>query len=354
MTNIILFDQDTQNYRQSIYQYFKSELLKHGYNLIVVYDKKLNQLPDGSGLFIGIDYSLKSFQKIVFKHRAKIVISFVWLRYKFILPFLLLCRTRGVKTIVWSHGINLQKKQQLFKNMFYYVRQYLADSLIIYSNDQTAFIIAHHRKLFIANNTLHFNSLPSIHKSKLDLKKKYNLHNQIVLLSVGRFDQNNRKIQHLIQVSDLLSDKYIIIIIGSGLTESQSKQIDSKINMRYIGKIYDELTVCEYYKLSDLFLMPGAIGLSLNQAFYYGSPVVIENVDHGPEVYYLKEGRNGLKYRSSDYIDLKDKIYEIINNDYDNYSKCATETILSEGNIQKMLNGFKGALKYVDSKNNSL
>ena len=173
MKNLILFDQDTQHYRQSIYHYFREEFKKFDYNLIVVYDKKLNNIKNDKDFFIGIDYTFHSFNKIIKYFNCRIIIQFVWLRYKFLLPFMIFNKIRGVKTIVWSHGINLQNKNKVIKNQFYYLRQHLANALIIYSKNEKQYIKASHKKLIIANNTLNFNEFPVIKLSKNELKHKY-------------------------------------------------------------------------------------------------------------------------------------------------------------------------------------
>jgi glycosyltransferase involved in cell wall biosynthesis len=50
-----------------------------------------------------------------------------------------------------------------------------------------------------------------------------------------------------------------------------------------------------YFKLADVFLMPGLLGLAVLDAFAAGVPVVTTNVPiHSPEIEYLEEGRNGL------------------------------------------------------------
>lgn len=349
--NLILFDQDVQLYRQSIYRYFHQEFRKWGYNIIVVYDKNKNEIDPRDGLFIGIDYSFFNFVNIIKKYNCKTVIQFVWLKYLFSLPIIIYNRLNGVKTIVWSHGINLQNIHQPIKNILYYLRQYLASALIIYSPMQKQYIKASHKKLFIANNTLHFAALPAVTITKEILKSKYDLENRKVLLSVGRFDTNNRKVKQLIELAPTLEDDYEIIIIGSGVDEDEISQMKTMSNITYLGPIYDDKTICEYYKLSDLFIMPGAIGLAVNQAFYYGTPVVVEDVPQGPESYYLKNQMNGLYYDEGNIQDLKNRIDTIMKSEdiYQKYSNNAKNVIQKQGSINIMLKGFEEAIKYVNN-----
>jgi glycosyltransferase involved in cell wall biosynthesis len=50
-----------------------------------------------------------------------------------------------------------------------------------------------------------------------------------------------------------------------------------------------------FFKVSDLFLLPGRVGLAILEAFAAGLPLLTTNVPyHGPEVEYLENGRSGL------------------------------------------------------------
>lgn len=351
MINIILFDQDTLFYRQSIYYYFRKKFKDNGYNLTVVYDIKLNNIRDTSGLFIGIDYSYRSFRKIIKNYNCKIIIQFVWLRYKFIIPFMLINRMKGIKTIVWSHGINLQRKKQIFKNRLYYIRQMLANALIIYNIEQIKYIKVSREKVFVANNTLNFYDFPNIKYTKEELKEKYGFVSQKILITISRMNTNNRKVEHLIELAKIMDPTFTIIIIGPGISEKQVQEISKNIKIRYLGIIYDQKIICEYYKMADLFVMPGAIGLSINQAFYFGVPVVVEENNESPEVTYLKNGENGFYYEKDNIDDLYYKIKFILNSsNYNAFSMCAKNTIMKEASVEKMFLGFIKSVRYVNGE----
>ena len=260
-------------------------------------------------------------------------------------------KLKGKKIIVWSHGINLQNTNQPLKNILYYIRQFLADALIIYTPQQKKYIKASHKKLFIANNTLDFNSLPIINESKNELKEKYGYTDKKIILTVGRFFENNRKVSHLISLGRLLDDSYKLLVVGPGLSDSDKEEMTVLNNMNYLGVIYDQKIICELYKMADLFIMPGAIGLSLNQAFYYYTPCIIENVPHGPEAYYFKDGYNGYLYRKGSIEDLYKKTNEMLDNEkYEKFCENAYTTIQTEGSFNKMLEGFIAAIDYVQNE----
>jgi glycosyltransferase involved in cell wall biosynthesis len=279
-----------------------------------------------------------------------LIILFVWLRYTFLLPFMLYCRLKGIKTITWSHGINLLKKRRPIKNRFYYLRQRLARALIIYSENEKKYIKASHRKLFIANNTLNFHDFPEINLEKEELKRKYHLEKKKIILFVGRISVPGRKIEALIELAGKLDDNYMILVIGPGLRDELVAQIEKSENIRYYGAVYDPVKIAEIYSLSDLFCMPGPIGLAINHAFYYGLPVVTEEGEHGPEIAYLEQGRNGFLYKKNDIEDLRAKVLYLLENpeEYNRFSKNAKETIEREASIERMVKVFVDAVRYAE------
>jgi len=347
MKKIVLFDQDLQHYRKNIYRAFAKEFVKKGYIITVYFDQALGgQVQDS--LFNAIRYDFASFRKAIYREHPDIIIQFVWLRYKFVLPFMAWAKMKGCRIIVWSHGINLQNQNQKLKNMLYYVRQLLADALIIYTPEQKRFIKASKKKLFIANNTLAFCSFPIIADDKARLKMRHKLGEKKVILSVARFDTNNRKVAHLVELSKMLDNNYHVLLIGPGISDDRAEEIADLPNIEYKGPLFEERQVCEYYKLADVFVMPGAIGLAINQAQYFGTPVIAEDVEHGPEAYYLKHGYNGFLYDKDDVEDLRRKVLDVLDDEkYPGFSKNAKATSRDLGSFDRMLNGFLEAIRYV-------
>ena len=351
MKTLLLFDAETQHYRQSLYSYFEKEFARHGYRLKVVYDNRLNDIQ--GDLYTGIRYSFTNFNAIIKEHHPHLVILFVWLRYPFLLPFMLYQRLKGIKMITWSHGINLQKKDNRLMNQLYYLRQRLAHGLIIFSENERQYIKASHKKLFIANNTLNFHDLPEITLSKEQLKGKYGLAGKKIVLCVGRMNTNNRKPDYLLEgFASLSPGEFVLVMVGEGLTPEQQKRIKDMEQVRYLGAVYDPVKINEIYKMSDIFCMPGALGLAINQAFFHGLPVVAEDVAHGPEGIYLKNGQNGFLFREGDVTDMMAKINTLCRDEslYTEFSRQARETILQEASEEKMRDGFLEAIRYVENR----
>jgi glycosyltransferase involved in cell wall biosynthesis len=99
--------------------------------------------------------------------------------------------------------------------------------------------------------------------------------------------------------------------------------------------------------------MPGGVGLAINHAFFHGMPILIEDVNHSPEAYYLKPGENGFIFNKGDATDLAKKIRLLLTNEelYAEFSKNALETTTTgEASFSNMTDGFVRALEYTRNK----
>ena len=99
-----------------------------------------------------------------------------------------------------------------------------------------------------------------------------------------------------------------------------------------------------WYHVADIFVMPGAIGLAINQSFYHGVPILLKDVPHGPEYYYFEDKVNGRLYGKDRPIQEE---LRLIEQDLNRYSYEAKTTADTKMNLQIMLNGIKNAIKSV-------
>lgn len=92
-----------------------------------------------------------------------------------------------------------------------------------------------------------------------------------------------------------LVDDFELLVIGKGPDELVVKDAAARYDWcHYIGPVFGVDRV-RYGAVSDLFLLPGAIGLNIVDAFAMG--LAVASVDlpyHGPEVEYLVDGVNGV------------------------------------------------------------
>ena len=126
----------------------------------------------------------------------------------------------------------------------------------------------------------------------------------------------------------------------------------NKKNTIYLGEIYDSqhLQISKIFKMADIFSIPGHVGLGLNQAFYWGLPVITEDGLQPPEIYYLIDGHNGYIVKKDDLTELKKKIVFLLENDEirKELGKKAKNYILRNASVSNMFIGFKECLDHLD------
>lgn len=104
--------------------------------------------------------------------------------------------------------------------------------------------------------------------------------------------------------------------------------------------------VNEVYKMGDVFSTPGHIGLAMNEALFWGLPVVLLEGTHAPEIYYMKNGTTG--YLAKDEEDFKKYMVDLLHDEerLSKMSKACLEVYDKEVSIDRMFQGFKDAIEY--------
>jgi glycosyltransferase involved in cell wall biosynthesis len=352
MKNIILITNKIFHYRIPIYNYFSEQFLNKDYIFTVI----TNEIQKDNTNKILFDLKIKKFnfftyKKLINKTNPICVIVFLNLSHYITWTLIHWLRLKKIPVIYWGHSINLQDPKNLVKNIFFNYIHTISNSIILYSKNELKYISKSNRKkVFIANNTLNFNYFPNIISGKNTLKKKYNIPFEKIVLFVGRIAPRKRLEDLLIIFNKLKETEYGLIVIGPGLNNKYKKMIDASKNIIYFNEIYDKNKINEFFKLSDIFSIPGTNGLGLVQAFYWGLPAVTENVRHSPEIIYLKDGINGFIVDKGDTEALKDKIFFLLSNDdiYKRFSYNARKIIKKEASIERMFSGMLDSIKYVE------
>ena len=107
-----------------------------------------------------------------------------------------------------------------------------------------------------------------------------------------------KQLNYLIEAAPLVRERmpeFRLVLAGGGvdqhLAEEAARQYDY---VDYVGPVFGEQK-STLFGLSRIWVMPGAVGLSILDAFQNGKPpIVVRNRFHGPEISYLQDGKNGL------------------------------------------------------------
>jgi len=357
MKNVILVTNEIYPYRVPVYNYFSCKLLEEKYNLFIYSNKIINYEKCKIEFNLIVEnFNFIKYKNLINNKKPSCVIVFLHLKNIILWPLIFWLKLRKIPVIYWGHGINLQNPKSIYKKFLFKFIHTISDAILLYSKNELKFISENNRyKVFTANNTLNFNSFKVISTTKEKLKRKHGINFKKVVLFVGRINPR-KKVEDIINIFLNLDKKdYGLIIIGPCLEDKYRTIIKNTNNIIYLGPIYNQDLLNEYFKLSDVFSIPGTNGLGIVHAFYWGLPVVTEDVRHSPEITYLKQGKNGFIVKENNIHELKQKILLLLENGkiYKEFSNNARKTIAHEATIEKMFEGFINSIKFVDSKSDN-
>lgn len=307
--------------------------------------------------------------KYIWENKPKVVIHEFTIGILSLIPTYLLARLLGIKFILWGHGYDRTKGFYPKKSLKDKLRLYLikkADAVIFYGSEAKILFSEYVScdKLFVAFNCLNTKILSSIRdrigkegrekiKNKIGFTKKYNL------IFIGRILEYKQP-QILLDLYDYLYNMHGDIIdihfVGDGEFLNQIKDMVKRKriekNIKFYGAIHDDIKNGKLLYCSDLMVMPGPVGLSVNHAFNFDCPVVtFEHNRHSPEIEYLINEKTGfivethtaeaMAFKISKYLKTQDVQYQMKIN-----IRKMIETTCS---IDSFIKGFVDALKFVPS-----
>ncbi len=240
----------------------------------------------------------------------------------------LLSKLFDKKLIALAHGLDFLIKSYFSLKYFYFKNT----DMFILSNKwlknvfQKIYNISD-GKIVIINRGMFFDSY-NIEISKETLRKKYDIPNdQFVLLSVGRHTERKnfqlviKAIKKIKEMEPNVNIKYYIMGKGDYTLELKLlvRSLSLSDDVKFLG-ILENNVRNEFYKLSDLFLMPSiskkndieGFGIVFLEANYYKVPVI--GSASGGIVEAITNGENGFLIRPNNLNDLTNKILTLYHN----------------------------------------
>lgn len=355
---VLLISNRVMHYRVPVYNYFHRRFSECGFDFSVIADclQEQNQTPPQFELR-QMSFDFLKYRQAIADYRPSAVILFLLLKNLIIWPLIHWLKMARIPFAFWTKGGNWDAKgSRLRREIFNYVHS-VSDALILYSEACREFIKPKYRsKAFIANNTLNFEDFPTVRESKEEIKKEFGIPFQKSVIFIGRMgvEKERKRVDHLIEVFRRLDRANIgLVLVGSGLSGDLKARVNTR-NTLYLGAVHDpqNLGISKLCKMADVCAIPGHVGLGLNQAFYWGLPVVTEECNQPPEISYLKHGRNGFIVPRNDLASLQDRILYLLDNDgvRADFSRHAHEDILTEASIEGMFSGFKNCVEYLTNR----
>jgi glycosyltransferase involved in cell wall biosynthesis len=339
-----------------------SKFKKHSFEFKVL-TNELQSVNKNSLNFELIESPFKFFhyKSIIQGINPESVIIFLHIKDFIIWPLIHWLKYKGIPVALWTKGGNWDAPKSRVRHYVFNYLHCLSDGLILYSQKGFDWLEPqNHYKAFVASNTINFEDFPHISESREQIKKELGIPFRKVVLFVGRMnvDSGRKKVDHLIEIFRHLNrDDVGLVIVGSGLSETLKAQMN-KANTLYLGEVHDSqnLQISRIFKMADVCSIPGHVGLGLNQAFFWGLPMVTEQGLQPPEIEYLKEGRNGFIVPENDLHALREKILYLIDNDKvrATFSRNAQDDILREASMEGMFAGFKNCIEFMLNNRNSM
>jgi len=303
----------------------------------------------------------------ILKNRPEIVIHEFSIGIASLLPTYLLTKLLGIKFILWGHGYDRSKGFNPEKSFNDKLRLFLikkADAVIFYGREAKQLFAKYvnSNKLFVASNCLNTNILSAI-RDKLEkegrekLKKRIGFRDKYNLIFIGRL-LKYKNAQILIDVYEYLVSIFGNIIsihfVGDGDYLNQLKEIvrykGIENNIKFYGEVHDDTKNGELLYCSDLMVMPGPVGLSVNHAFNFDCPVVTyQQKGNGPEIEYLINEKTGfiVENHSAEAMALIISRY-LKSKDIQNQMKINTRNIIETTcSVKNFIKGFEDARNFV-------
>ena len=258
----------------------------------------------------------------------------------------ILAKIFKLKSIVYLHGLDIGTKN-IFYNLFWIPCIQRANQII--ANSSLTYELCIQKKVPKKNlNIIHpgvtYPPLPQDNENIHNLKKKYNLFDKKILISVGRLTQR-KGLNEFIEFSfHHIVKKFpniVLIIVGDTPLYSLNQNIQSqelilttaekhnvKDNIIFTGNITDNNILSSLYYLADIHVFPvkhilddpEGFGMVAIEAAAHGTPTL--GFSTGGIVDAVKEDVSGYLIPNEDYELLTESIIHILENSYIKSQNC--------------------------------
>lgn len=355
MKTVLLVSGKVLHYRVSLYNYFSRRFREYGWDFKVLADSVERGGPRPARFELReIPLGFRAYRQVINDVRPDAVILFLHLKQPTLWPLLHWLKWKGLPVVSWSKGANLDEPDSWVRHRLFDYVQTVSDGVLLYSTNEMNRVTPRNRhKAVAATNTINTHDIPDVRETKEQIKADFNILFQKFVLFAGTMGigGERKKVAHLIEAFRQIDRSDVgAVIVGKGMPEAVQAGVNHR-NTLYLGPLHDpnDLQISRLFKAADLFVVPGHVGLGLNQAFHWGLPVVTEMGGQPPEIHLLKSGRNGFMVPTDDVESLKDRILYLLDNDSvrEEFSRRAREDVRDEASTEGMFQGFLKAVSMV-------
>ena len=139
-------------------------------------------------------------------------------------------------------------------------------------------------------------------EKRSELCRELGIHGNNVGIFCGSMYPEKR-VDFLLEAAHKIKERipdFELLLVGSGETRDVAEAAATEHEwIHFLGPKFDE-EKARLLAISKVYLMPGAVGLSVLDAFATGTPLFTTDVTtHGPEIDYLEHGINGMISRDN-------------------------------------------------------
>lgn len=256
------------------------------------------------------------------------------------------------KFAFWGHGLNRQISRTSIFNRFKLTYINRANWWFAYTQGIKSFLInkgVEEDRITVVQNAIdtkklneQYNSIPETEVD--ELRKKHSiLPEEKVLIYCGALSKE-KNIPFLIETADKLKaggHSFRLIIMGNGpMVKFVEAAAQERAWLIYTGPKFGREKAL-YFRLSDLFLLPGAMGLAILDSFAFETPIVTMKYEfHGPEFEYIEDGHNAI-VSEGNLEDYTEKVAGLMKDPQKiNMMKVAAKLMILKYNIETMVENF--------------
>jgi L-malate glycosyltransferase len=378
MKRVLIIEAQIKQYRVPFYEGLRTELNRSGIELRVGYsDPNRAEASKNDNCDLPRDYGKKVTGHWLFRDKvlfqpllsaalnANLVIvdqANKLLLNHFILP---LSRCSAKRVAFWGHGKNGREDQWRLSEWYRRCTLNWVGWWFAYTRSTSMYLMEHGvpaTKITIVDNAIDTNEIRQ-QVRHMSLEKRLALRASLsipasapVALYCGGLDEM-KKIPFLINSAKLVHARIPdlhLLLVGGG---PQRASVESAINgLPWIHSMGPRFGVekSKLMAISDLLLVPGAVGLVILDAFAAGLPLLSTRLTiHGPEIEYLEEGINGLLSEPDVAAFANTTASLLENREFLERLQQGARASGSKYTIENMVANFKGGIECCLGKHNS-
>jgi len=254
----------------------------------------------------------------------------------FFVSFFMKKKNPSLKTIFISGGEDFYGFDKFFSK---YV-----DFMFAVSGENAKIISKRYgREVKVLHNGVNIELFKIDENIRKEFRKKYNLENKKVLLSVGRV-VGWKGFQLVLEAIRELDVVYVLIGDGEYLGElkQKAKSLGIEDKVLFLGK-KDNKELYKYMNMADIFIQPSigheAFGITLVEAMACGLPVIASYNGGMKDI--IEDGKNGFFFKIGDVEELKSKIIKSFDYNFIDTREYVKNKFTWSHTVDKLLEGIK-------------